>query len=557
MNLLGLPLFNSKLYSSFILTSNISDANKDTGGFFSLMAGQNQTSGLLPLIQLNDVNKSFGTNTVLKNVDFALMPGEIHALCGENGAGKSTCLGLLYGLSQPSAGQIYLDGKRQQIESPSHAQSLGIGCVFQELSLAGTLSVAENIFAGRIPTRLGFVDWRKLRNKTEALLAEFGLEIDVSKPVDSLPISTQQIVEIAKALSLNSRVLLLDEPTSALAPDEVGTLFEVLRTLTKKGIGIVYVSHHMSEIFRIADRITVLRDGHRISTLPASETCQEKVVAQMIGGGHPGNTDRSKNIGKDEILKVQNLSHPTKFQDISFSIQAGEIIGMAGLMGARRSEIVRSIIGLQKDCDGEIKFERKVVRFGSLRQAMHAGIGFVPEERKTEGLFLEQTLSDNLIAASLSVHSSAGFMRKKSIRNASLSAIVSFNVKATSINDPVSNLSGGNQQKIMLAKWLKRAPKLLIIEEPTKGVDVGAKFQIHTELLKRAAGGMAILVISSDFSELVSLSSRILVIHEGRLMGDVDATTVTEETLLELAAGSQKPSTNNSQHNQTGASEQT
>lgn len=510
-------------------------------------------SGSHPLIELKNVDKSFGTNIVLKNLDFTLMPGEIHALCGENGAGKSTCLGLLYGLHRPSAGNVIFNGNNHSIESPSHAQSLGIACVFQELSLAGALSVAENIFAGRIPARFGIVDWPNLKCKAQTLLAEFGLDIDVAKPVDSLPISSRQIVEIAKALSMNSRVLLLDEPTSALAPDEVDALFNVLRTLTKKGIGIVYVSHHMSEIFRISDRITVLRDGRRISTLPASETSQKQVVAQMIGGGHPGDVNHSNKVGTSEILKVQKLSRSNEFHNISFSIRAGEIVGMAGLMGARRSEIVRSIVGLTEGATGEIEFEGKPFRFTSLREAMRAGIGFVPEERKTEGLFLEQSFSNNLIAASLSDHSFGGIMRNRLIRDATRSAIDRFTVKANSIDAPVGDLSGGNQQKVMLAKWLKRNPKLLIVEEPTKGVDVGAKFQIHTELLKRAAAGMAILVVSSDFPELVSLSSRILVIHEGHLMGDVDAKLVNEETLLQLAAGvSNSPMNNPTYVNQPG-----
>ena len=513
-----------------------------------------QLGGSHPLIELKNVDKKFGTNIVLKNVDFALMSGEIHALCGENGAGKSTCLGLLYGLHQPSAGKVTCYGNNLQIESPSHAQSLGIGCVFQELSLAGALSVAENIFAGRVPTRFGVVDWPNLKRKAETLLAEFGLEIDVSKPVDSLPISSRQIVEIAKALSLNSRVLLLDEPTSALAPDEVDALFNVLRSLTKKGIGIVYVSHHMSEIFRISDRITVLRDGRRISTLPASETTKEKVVAQMIGGGHPGDVNRSNKVGKNEVLKVQNFSSPDEFYDISFSIRAGEIVGLAGLMGSRRSEIVRAIVGLLQGSKGEIEFEGRSVRFGSIREAMRAGIGFVPEERKTEGLFLEQSLSDNLIAASLRDHSSTGVMRKGSIRAASHSAIDAFSVKANGIDEPVGDLSGGNQQKIMLAKWLKRDPKLLVVEEPTKGVDVGAKFQIHTELQRRAAGGMAILIVSSDFPELASLSTRILVVHEGRLMGDLPASEATETTLLQMAAGHSNLTASVSASNKTGVS---
>ncbi|MDB4092210.1 sugar ABC transporter ATP-binding protein [bacterium] len=494
---------------------------------------------LQPLIQLDGVEKSFGPNVVLEGVDFDLRPGEVHALCGENGAGKSTCLGILYGLHQPSNGKVLCNGREQRIESPSHAQSLGISCVFQELSLAGALSVAENIYAGRAPTRLGVVNWPELRRRAETLLAEFGLDIDVSMPVDSLPISSRQIVEIAKALSLDARVLLLDEPTSALAPDEVDALFDVLRGLAAKGIGIVYVSHHMAEIFRISDR--VLRDGRQISTLPVSETSQEQVVAEMIGTAHPGNISRSGDVKGAEVLNVKGLTRASEFEDISFSIKSGEIVGMAGLMGARRSEIVRSIVGLLQGATGEVALHGKPAKFTSLRQAMRAGVGFVPEERKTEGLFLEQSLSDNLIAASLPEHTTLGIMSKGSIRRASTAAIAAFSVKAGEITEEVGSLSGGNQQKIMLAKWLKRAPDLLIVEEPTKGVDVGAKFQIHTELLRRAAEGMAILVVSSDFPELVSLSTRILVVHEGRLMGDIAAHEASETALLQMAAGNPNP----------------
>lgn len=490
-----------------------------------------------PLIRLDSVRKSFGSNTVLDGIDFALRPGEIHALCGENGAGKSTCLGLFYGLHQPNAGKIYRDGEEMRIESPSHAQALGIGCVFQELSLAGALSVAENIYAGRAPSRMGIVDWRELRRRAETLLSEFGLDIDVSRPVDSLPISSRQIIEIAKALSLNSRILLLDEPTSALAPDEVDALFHVLRGLTQKGIGIVYVSHHMSEIFRIADRVTVLRDGRRISTRPASETSQEQVVAEMIGSAHPGDVQRSGTASHREVLRLEALSQSGHFEDISFSVKAGEIVGLAGLMGARRSEIVRSIVGLMHGATGQVLLKGQPVRFPSLRDAMDAGVGFVPEERKTEGLFLDQSLSDNLVAASLSDHASFGIMRPESIRKASRSAIDAFSVKTRGVGERIGALSGGNQQKVMLAKWLKRAPDLLVVEEPTKGVDVGAKFQIHTELMRCAANGMAIIIVSSDFPELVSLSNRILVIHEGRLMGDIAAHDATEDALLQMAAG--------------------
>lgn len=490
-----------------------------------------------PLFSMTGVKKAFGANTVLDGIEFELLPGEIHALVGENGAGKSTCLGLLYGLHQPTAGEVHRNGHPVRIENPSHAQALGIGCVFQELSLAGRLSVAENIFAGRAPTRFGAVDWPELRRRAEALLAEFDLSINVSQPVDSLPVSTRQIVEIVKAISLNSQILLMDEPTSALTPDEVEALFKVLRKLTAKGIGIVYVSHHMSEIFEIADRISVLRDGRKISTTPASGTTQAKVVSEMIGGTHPGDAVQTAADFGEIVVEAEGLSHTGHFSDVSFTVRSGEILGVAGLLGSRRSEIMRALTGLDAGHTGTIRFKGATVRFSSLREAMHAGIGYVPEERKTEGLFLEEPVSANLIAASLKKHTAFGLLRPKSIRKSSHKAIEAFSVKTRGPGERIGALSGGNQQKIMLAKWLERSPDLLIIEEPTKGVDVGAKFQIHSELQRRAAQGMAIIVVSSDFPELVSLSHRILVVHEGQIMGDLAAQDVTEDSLLQLAAG--------------------
>lgn len=490
-----------------------------------------------PLFSMTGVKKSFGANLVLDGIEFELLPGEIHALVGENGAGKSTCLGLLYGLHQPTSGDVQRDGKSVRIENPSHAQSLGIGCVFQELSLAGRLSVAENIFAGRAPTRFGAVDWPELRRRAEALLAEFDLSINVSQPVDSLPVGTRQIVEIVKAISLNSQILLMDEPTSALTPDEVEALFKVLRKLTDKGIGIVYVSHHMSEIFAIADRISVLRDGRKISTNRTGETTQNQVVSEMIGGTHPGDATQISGAFGDIVLEAVGLSHPGHFQNVSFSVRSGEILGVAGLLGSRRSEIMRALTGLTTGHAGITRFKGKEVRFSSLRDAMQTGIGYVPEERKTEGLFLDEPVSANLIAASLKNHTFLGLLRTKSIRQASHRAINAFSVKTRGPGERIGALSGGNQQKIMLAKWLERSPDLLIIEEPTKGVDVGAKFQIHSELQRRAADGMAIIVVSSDFPELVSLSNRILVVHEGQIMGDLAAQDVTEDSLLQMAAG--------------------
>lgn len=506
-------------------------------------------NGSESLLSLHGVQKSFGSNAVLKDIDFSLNKGEIHALVGENGAGKSTCLGLLYGLHAPSAGEIKRDGSAVRILSPSHAQDLGIGCVFQELSLAGSLSIAENIFAGRAPSRLGIVNWKELRQRAEALLAEFDLSLDVTAPVESLPISTRQIVEIAKALSLDSKVLLLDEPTSALTPDEVEALFKVLRSLASRGIGIVYVSHHMSEIFAISDRISVLRDGHMISSKTTEETSQAQVVAEMIGSAHPGDVERATDTLGDVVLEVSNLSQDGHFFDISFQLRKGEILGLAGLLGSRRSEIVRCIAGLTQSEAGKIALNGQEVAFPSLRAAMRAGVGFVPEERKTEGLFLDDPLGANLVSASMEKHTSLGLLSARSIKAASESAISTFSVKTRGPAEKIGSLSGGNQQKVMLAKWLERSPDLLIIEEPTKGVDVGAKFQIHTELMRRAAAGMAILVVSSDFPELVSLATNILVVHEGRISGSVAAQDATDDMLLQMAAGLPSPSLPHSHSN--------
>lgn len=498
-----------------------------------------------PLIELRAVGKSFGSNKVINHVDFELFPGEIHALVGENGAGKSTCLGMMYGLHQPDSGSIWLSGEKTVIENPAHAQHLGIGCVFQELSLAGGLSVAENIFAGHAPATFGIVDWKKLRQRAEDLLREFNLSIDVTASVDKLPISTRQVVEIAKALSLNSRVILLDEPTSALTPDEVDALFSILRGLTKRGIGIIYVSHHMSEIFSIADRITVLRDGRKISTRRPPETSENEIVSEMIGGHVPTGSKRSATTIGDVLLEADALSYPGVFEDVSLTLRSGEIVGLAGLMGSRRGIIAKALAGLITARTGTLKLRGKEAALRSLPEAMKAGIGYVPEERKTDGLFLDHSVRDNLVAASLKKHTANGLFSTASARKATRNAIERFSVKAASQDTNIRYLSGGNQQKIMLAKWLETEPEILIVDEPTKGVDVGAKFQIHDELRKKAAEGMAILVVSSDFPELATLTDRIVVVREGKLVGEIGAEMATDESILNLAAGVAIPPASN------------
>jgi ABC-type sugar transport system ATPase subunit len=471
-----------------------------------------------------------------------LAEGEIHALIGENGAGKSTCLGLLNGVHKPTLGEIYINGERVIIDSTGHAQSLGISCVFQELSLASKLSVAENIYAGRAPTRFGIVNWKELNKKAQNLLNEFGLDIDVSQSVDSLPISTRQIIEIAKAISLDSKILLLDEPTSALTPDEVQALFKVLKKLAASGIGIVYVSHHMSEIFEISDKISVLRDGTKIATYDTNKITKNQVISDMIGSDISHNIQiKNPKIG-DTIFELKNYSQDGIFEDIHFELKRGEILGLAGLLGSKRSEIVRSSIGLINGAIGETYIDGKVIKITSLRHAIKLGIGFVPEERKTEGLFLDFSVGDNLSVASLEQHSNMGIVQKKSIHSATEKAIEEFSVKTQGTDVAIGQLSGGNQQKIMLAKWLERRPKILIIEEPTKGVDIGAKFQIHEVLRQYASEGMAIIIISSDLPEIISLSTNIIAIHEGKITGKLSANETTEDNLMQLMAGTMNTS---------------
>ncbi len=494
-------------------------------------------SGRAPvLIEFQSVSKQFGQNLVLRSVDFQLRAGEVHALVGENGAGKSTCLGMMYGLLQPDKGQVTISGNRVKIENPAHAQSLGVSCVFQELSLAGAMSVAENIFAGRMPSHFGIVDYPKLYQQAEALLEEFGLHIDVTMPVDRLPVSLRQIVEIVKAMSLDVKILLLDEPTSALTPDEVQMLFKILRKLTARGIGIIYVCHHISEIFAIADRITVLRDGQQISTSNIAETSSKHVVSQMVGGNIPQLTDRTNNTIGPVVLQAKGMTAKGVFEGINLELHKGEIVGLAGLLGSGRSQIAQALCGLEKSWTGELRVDGKSVKYKSLLQAIDDGFGYVPEERKTEGLFLDFSIRDNVVAANLCQYSQLGFLKRHLMASSAAKAINDFDVKTASQEIPIRALSGGNQQKVMLAKWLQKSPKILIIEEPTKGVDVGAKFQIHAELRKQATKGMTILVVSSDFAELATLSDRILVVREGQIAGEIGASDATEDSILNLAS---------------------
>ncbi|MBN1963104.1 MAG: sugar ABC transporter ATP-binding protein [Anaerolineae bacterium] len=491
-----------------------------------------------PLLEVNEISKAFPGTQALWQVSFELLPGEVHALVGENGAGKSTLVHILSGVHTPDSGTIRVDGSLSEIHNPRQAQDLGIGMVFQELSLVPSLSIAENVFPNRAPTRLaGAIHWSELYARTRQLMAQFELDIDVRTPVRALNVSTRQIVEIVKALSLNAKILLLDEPTSALSVDEVELLFDIIGRLKKSGIGVVYISHRIPEVMAIADRVTVLRDGQRVGTFVTSEITPDDLIEAMVGRKL---TEMFPERGSDqqgELLAVSSLTGENTFWDVSFTLRPGEIVGLAGLKGARRSELLRALVGVHPLSTGTIRVKGRPARIGSPGEAFALGMAYLPEERKSDGLFLQMPLRQNTIVASLREFARLGLMNRRKEEETAQRFVARLGISTPSVHQLVGRLSGGNQQKVMLSKWLVRQPQILLIDEPTKGVDVGAKIEIHSLLRDLARQGVGILFISSEMPELIGLSDRILVMHEGRVVGEYAAEGMDEQTLITLASG--------------------
>jgi ribose transport system ATP-binding protein len=495
---------------------------------------------MVPLLELRGVSKHYGPTIALSAFDFDLQAGEVHALVGENGAGKSTALGLMYGVNLPDAGSTLVAGEPIALTSIGAAQAAGVSCVFQELSLAEGLTVAENIFAGRAPTRAGLIDWSALRSGAQALLDGFDLDIDVEAPVRDLPVGARQVVEIAKALSLNARVLLLDEPTSALSPEEKASLFRLIKTLTARGIGIVYVSHHMSEVLQVADRITVLRDGRKISCRQAYETTEVAIVEDMVGRALGDAPHREAQTNGETVLALEGVDVTGILDGIDLHVRAGEIVGLAGLLGSGAATVGEVIAGLVRPSAGSMTLRGEPFAPRSFRGAMRRGIGFVPQERKTEGLFIEMPLRGNIVVASMQQHTRFGLLHEKLAKRASEAAITRFSIRTAGDLAPVTSLSGGNQQKVLLAKWFQTNPSVLVVNEPTKGVDVRSKRQIHAALESTAEHGTAVIVISSDFPELLAISDRLLVMRHGRIA--TSSRAATESDLIALASGGKVPS---------------
>ena len=475
--------------------------------------------------------------TALRDVSFDIAPGSCHAICGENGAGKSTLGKILAGLHAPDDGTMELDGVPVRFASPRDALGAGVAMVHQELAFCDNLTVGDNLCLRRIPRRLGFVDTAAMRARALELLAAVGATIDPARPMHSLSVAEQQMVQIAAAVGEGAKVIIFDEPTSSLGDAEAERLYALIGRLRAQGVTQLYVSHRMHEIFALCDTITVLRDGQHVSTQPTAALTESALVAQMIGRelseylpAHAGSARG------EERLRVSALSSPGLFSDISFSVHAGEVVGLAGLVGAGRSEIARAIFGLDARARGTITVRGKAETIRSPRDAMRLGIGFVPEDRKKQGLVLGMRSRENATLPTLRRFARAGWIDREAEVTATSTSFQRVGLKSGR-ESAVQSLSGGNQQKVVLSKWLTANSDLLILDEPTRGVDVGAKAELHAWIDQRASEGAAVLLISSELPELLSLSSRILVLRNGRLRGELSRAQATQESVLRLMAG--------------------
>ena len=493
------------------------------------------------LLSASGVQKRFGGVHALRGADLAVRPGEVHALVGENGAGKSTLINILAGAVRRDAGAISFAGDGIDFRSPAESQRLGIAVIHQELAMLPALSVAENLFMGRMPSRLGWVDRLAMRARARELLAEVGLDVDPATRVSELGVSHQQLVEIAKALSMGARLLIMDEPTASLTEHETQRLLTLVRRLRASGVAIVYVSHRFAEVFAIADRITVMRDGATMRTLETARTTPAEVVALMVGRDLAHSSGASTTTPGDVVLELRGVSRAGSISNVSFDVRRGEIVGMAGLVGAGRSETARAIFGADHHDAGEILLDGRTVRFGSPGAALAAGVAMCAEDRKQLALFMDKAVRWNISIARLSAISPAGFVQRRRERVLAQGFVDRLRVRTPDLSTPVRQLSGGNQQKTVLARWLATEPKLLILDEPTHGVDVGAKAEIYALIRGLAAQGIAILLISSELPEILDLSDRIVVMREGCVAGVVPRRDASEHGIMMLATGTESP----------------
>ncbi len=487
------------------------------------------------LLEMRHITKTFPGVLALKDVSIDLRPGEVHALLGENGAGKSTLIKILGGIYSPDGGEIVIEGKKVSIKSVLDARTQGVSVIHQELVLVPEMTVAENIFLGREIMKGRFVSGKSMISKTENFLKFFDLDIDPAVTISSLTIAQQQMVEITKAMSFNSRILVMDEPTSSLSEKEVDSLFLNIKKLKERGVGIIYISHRMAELDRISDRVTVLRDGEYIGTMETKKTDNDSLIAMMVGRKLTNYYTRTYHAQPEKVLEVKKLGNGGFLKNVSFDLHKGEILGFAGLVGAGRSEVMKCIFGIDPFTEGEIVIDGVPVRIETSTDAMKHGIGLVPESRKKEALFPQQDVKYNISLKVLGEFIRGVFVDKKRENEIADRYINEMAIKTPSSAQIMDNLSGGNQQKVVIGRWLATKPKILILDEPTRGVDVGAKAEIYAIMNQLTESGVAIIMISSELPEVVNMSDRVAVMCNGTITGTLDRTEMTQERIMQLA----------------------
>jgi rhamnose transport system ATP-binding protein len=498
----------------------------------------NEPANEHPLLVLDGATKSFGAVKALVQGSVALYPGEAHALLGENGAGKSTLVKILAGVYQPDGGELHVNGEPKVFSGPAASRAAGVSIIYQEPTLFPDLSVAENIFMGRQPLGRGrAIDRRAMNAAAGEVFARLGVHLDPDRQARGLSVADQQIVEIAKAISLEAKVLVMDEPTAALTNVEVERLFDVMRTLRSQGAAVLFISHRLEEVFKSCQRVTIMRDGAFVRTAPIEDLTIDTIIRSMVGRDLDSMFPKTDTAPGDVVLQVDNLTREKVFYDISFSVRKGEIVALAGLVGAGRSEVARAIFGIDRRTSGTVHINGKALPNGSPQAAMAAGLALVPEDRRQQGLVMELSIDHNIALASMKRLSHFGLIRRSSERALAATWAERLQLKFGRMKNVVSTLSGGNQQKVVLGKWLARGPSLLIIDEPTRGIDVGTKSEVHRILDGLVAEGMAILMISSELPEVLGMADRVLVLHEGRVTAQLSRAEANEDSIMRAASG--------------------
>jgi rhamnose transport system ATP-binding protein len=493
---------------------------------------------MTPLVELQGISKAYGGVHAVEDVSFAIAPASTHALVGENGAGKSTLVKVLTGLVSPDSGTVLVDGEPQTIGGTSAARKLGIVAMYQDPTVFEDLTVAENVFAGRSPrTRLRAVDWKAMHREARRLLAEIGADLAPDAPVRGLGVADRQLIEIAKALSASARLLIMDEPTAALSLQEVDNLFATVGRLHERGVSVLFISHRLEEVSRISDTVTVLRDGLHVATRPTAELTHGEMIRLMVGRSLDALFPKEEAEIGEPVLRAEGLTRRGVFSDVSFEVRRGEIVGLAGFVGSGRTEVARCIFGIDRLDGGRIQIDGRPFRPRSPRAALRRGLAYLPEDRLRQGLVQPMSVERNTTMAVLPELTFGGILRPWRERRLARSFMDRLRIKATSPTQVVRSLSGGNQQKVVLSKWLATEPRILILDEPTHGVDVGTKADVHRTISHLATQGLAILLISSELPEILGMADRVLVIREGRLVGELSREAATQEAIVQAAAG--------------------